>query len=107
VAVVADLFARYLEEEASLKAVTNQLITFQTPSPNGQVRWNQATIRGILTNPVYTGTIYSLTQPSDSGPPAPLAVAADRARQGRTYTNRSARLGGDWPRPLNRESGVL
>ncbi|HLV97349.1 MAG TPA: recombinase family protein [Ktedonobacterales bacterium] len=58
VAVVTDLFARYLEEGASLKAVTKQLSALQVPTPNGQVRWNQATVRGILTNPVYTGTIY-------------------------------------------------
>jgi site-specific DNA recombinase len=56
--VVTDLFARYLEERASLKAVTKQLIAFQIPTPSGGCRWNQATVRGILTNPVYAGTIY-------------------------------------------------
>ena len=58
VAVVTDLFARYLEEGASLKAVTKQLSALQIPTPGGHARWNQATVRGILTNPVYTGTIY-------------------------------------------------
>ena len=57
VAVVTDLFARYLEEGASLKAVTKELSTLQIPTPGGHARWNQATIRGMLTNPVYTGTI--------------------------------------------------
>lgn len=57
-AVVTDLFARYLEAGASLKAVTKQLIALQIPTPSGGCRWNQATVRGILTNPVYTGTIY-------------------------------------------------
>jgi site-specific DNA recombinase len=57
-AVVTDLFARYMEAGASLKAVTKQLSALQIPTPRGGSRWNQATVRGILTNPVYTGTIY-------------------------------------------------
>ena len=36
VAVVTDLFARYLEEGASLKAVTKQLIALQIPTPSGR-----------------------------------------------------------------------
>lgn len=58
VAVVAELFASYLEEGQSLKRVTKQLIAQVIPTPSGHGRWNQATIRGILTNPVYTGTVY-------------------------------------------------
>src|SRR5205085_9133457 len=58
VAVVADLFVSYLEEGQSLKRVTKRLIEQQIPTPSGRGRWNQATIRGILTNPVYTGTVY-------------------------------------------------
>jgi site-specific DNA recombinase len=58
VAVVADLFASYLQERQSLKRVTTHLIELQIPTPSGRSRWNQATVRGILTNPVYTGTVY-------------------------------------------------
>ncbi len=58
VAVVADLFASYLQEGQSLKRVTTRLIQLQIPTPSGRSRWNQATVRGILTNPVYTGTVY-------------------------------------------------
>jgi len=58
VAVVADLFAGYLQEGQSLKRITKHLIELQIPTPSGRSRWNQATIRGILTNPVYTGTVY-------------------------------------------------
>ncbi len=58
VAVVADLFASYLEEGQSLKRVTTHLIELRIPTPSGRTRWNQATVRGILTNPVYTGTVY-------------------------------------------------
>src|SRR6266567_897491 len=58
IAVVADLFASYLQEGQSLKRVTTHLIELQIPTPSGRTRWNQATVRGILTNPVYTGTVY-------------------------------------------------
>jgi len=58
VAVIAELFASYLEEGQSLKRVTTHLIELQIPTPTGGIRWNQATVRGILTNPVYTGTVY-------------------------------------------------
>lgn len=27
-------------------------------TPRGRRRWNDSTIRGILTNPTYTGTVY-------------------------------------------------
>lgn len=30
----------------------------RSPLEVGRARWNQATVRGILTNPVYTGTVY-------------------------------------------------
>jgi len=55
---VAELFARYLQEGQSLKALTQQMTDLKVPTPSGKMRWNQATIRGIFTNPVYTGTVY-------------------------------------------------
>jgi site-specific DNA recombinase len=58
VAVVAELFASYLQEGQSLKRVTDHLMELQIATPSGRSRWNQATVRGILTNPVYTGTVY-------------------------------------------------
>jgi site-specific DNA recombinase len=57
-AVVAELFTSYLEEGQSLKRVTKRLIELHIPTPSGRARWNQATVRGIFTNPVYTGTVY-------------------------------------------------
>jgi site-specific DNA recombinase len=57
-AVVAELFSSYLQEGKSLKGQTQRLTSLGVPSPAGKTRWNQATIRGILTNPVYTGTVY-------------------------------------------------
>src|SRR5437588_1750824 len=57
-AVVADLFVHFLEEGQTLQGMTKQLMTLELPTPSGHWRWNQATVRGILTNPVYTGTVY-------------------------------------------------
>jgi site-specific DNA recombinase len=55
---VAELFSSYLQEGKSLKAETQRLTSLGVASPTGKTRWNQATIRSILTNPVYTGTVY-------------------------------------------------
>lgn len=57
-AVVTDLFVHYLEEGQTLQGVTKRLMILEIPTPGGHWRWNQATVRGILTNPVYTGTVY-------------------------------------------------
>jgi site-specific DNA recombinase len=51
-AVVAELFSNYLPEGKSLKAETQRLTRLGVPSPAGRTRWNQATVRGILTHPV-------------------------------------------------------
>ena len=43
-----------------LRQLTRQGIV----TPNGHTRWNSATVRGILTNPSYTGQVYAgRTQP--------------------------------------------
>jgi site-specific DNA recombinase len=57
-AVVAELFACYQHEQQSLVALTKRLMTQKIPTPRGTMRWNQATVRGILCNPVYTGTVF-------------------------------------------------
>lgn len=56
-AVVAELFPRYQQERQSLVGLTKDLMRQQIPSPTGKRRWNQATVRGILGNPAYTGTV--------------------------------------------------
>lgn len=38
--------------------LTKELMRQQIPTPTGKRRWNQATVRGILRNPVYTGTVF-------------------------------------------------
>src|SRR6266852_3193991 len=57
-AIVAEIFASYLQEGQSLIGVTKQLMAQQITSPTGRRRWNQASVRGIVANPVYTGTVY-------------------------------------------------
>lgn len=57
-AIVAEIFTSYLEEGQSLMRVTRQLVAQRIPTPSGRLRWNQATVRGILANPAYTGTVY-------------------------------------------------
>jgi site-specific DNA recombinase len=57
-AMVAEMFAYYLEEGHTLFGLAKHLIEIEAPTPNGRQRWNQATIRGILTNPAYMGQVY-------------------------------------------------
>ena len=57
-ATVTELFAQYLQEGQTIGGVTKQVMGLQIPTPHGHWRWNRATIRGILTNPVYSGTVY-------------------------------------------------
>ena len=56
-AVVRQIFTIYTDPlmPASLYQVAKQLSDAGIPTPTGQVRWNVATIRGILRSPVYIG----------------------------------------------------
>jgi site-specific DNA recombinase len=58
-AVVAEIFAMYLEEGASLFGLSRHLESRGIPAPRGGKVWSVATLRGILTNPVYAGRIYA------------------------------------------------
>jgi site-specific DNA recombinase len=58
-ALVAELFARYLEPHSSLDSVCKQLTRSQIPTPRGGRIWSPTTLRGILSNPVYTGHVYA------------------------------------------------
>jgi site-specific DNA recombinase len=58
-AVVAEIFAMYLEQGASLFGVCRHLEAQGIPAPRGGKVWSVATLRGILTNPVYAGRIYA------------------------------------------------
>jgi hypothetical protein len=56
-AVVQQIFTTFTDPllPATLYQVAKQLSDAGIPTPRGQVRWNVATIRGILRSPVYIG----------------------------------------------------
>lgn len=86
-AVVAELFASYVQEGTSLKGQTQRLTSLALPSPAGKPRWNQATVRGILTNPVYTGTVYiGRSRPMEACGRHSALVPIGRGRGGHTQT---------------------
>lgn len=58
-AVVAEIFAWYLEPGCSLFGLVRQLQARNILSPSGRAFWSTATLRGILTNPAYTGQVYA------------------------------------------------
>lgn len=58
-AVVAEIFAMYLEEGETLCGVGNKLRDRGVRSPRGGAVWTVSSLRGILTNPIYTGQVYA------------------------------------------------
>jgi site-specific DNA recombinase len=58
-ALVAEIFAWYLQEGSSLMDLAKHLYDLKIPSPSGKSRWGVASLRGILTNPVYRGQVYA------------------------------------------------
>ena len=57
-AMVQDIFARYLTAGGTLLGVAKYLLQLGVRSPQGNARWTAASLRGVLTNPVYTGHVY-------------------------------------------------
>jgi site-specific DNA recombinase len=58
-AVVLELFAGYLDEHSSLYSLASHLQALGIVSPNGRPRWPANSLRGILSNPTYTGQVYA------------------------------------------------
>jgi site-specific DNA recombinase len=58
-AVVTSIFTYYLESSHTLLGLAAHLHALGVPAPRGQARWRASTLRGILTNPVYTGVVYA------------------------------------------------
>lgn len=54
---VQELFAGYVEDHASLFSLAKHLQALGIPSPDGRSRWSPTSLRGILTNPTYTGQV--------------------------------------------------
>jgi site-specific DNA recombinase len=66
-AVVAEIFALYLEPEMSLARLTKILNQRGVPTYFGRRCWSSPSVRGILRNPTYTGKLYA--QRTRSRPP--------------------------------------
>jgi site-specific DNA recombinase len=58
-AVVAELFARYLEPGMSLGALAKWLTARGVPTRFGGPTWCSPSVRGLLRNPAYTGQLYA------------------------------------------------
>ena len=58
-AVIQELFTRYVEEHTSLYSLAKHLQALGIASPKGRSSWSPATLRGILTNPSYTGQVFA------------------------------------------------
>jgi site-specific DNA recombinase len=58
-AIVAQIFAWYLEPNGTLYRVAKRLNDLGVANPSGQSGWHTSTIRGILTNPAYAGIVYA------------------------------------------------
>jgi len=56
---VSAIFAAYLQEGQTLRHLAQQLMAQGIPTPSGKLRWNTSSLRNILTNPAYTGTLYA------------------------------------------------
>jgi len=57
--IVTEIFAEYLQDGAGLIQVAKHLYARGIPSPTGKKRWGLASIRGVLTNPAYTGQVFA------------------------------------------------
>ena len=56
--VVREMFAFYLQEDTSLYGLVKHLHEMGISSVRGVEFWSPAGVRGILTNPAYTGRVY-------------------------------------------------
>ena len=74
-AVVRNLFVWYADEGATILALIRHLAQLGIPSPKGCPTWSPSALRGLLTNPAYTGQVF-----------------ANRGRMNPSRTRRSALL---------------
>ncbi len=58
-AVVRQIFAWYMDGGTSLSGIVNKLFEHGVVSPTGKPRWRPTTVRFLLRNPAYTGTLYA------------------------------------------------
>jgi site-specific DNA recombinase len=58
-ATVTEMFAYYQQEGHTLRGLAKHLRELGVRGPRGSLHWSDGTIHHILTNPVYTGTVYA------------------------------------------------
>ena len=58
-ATVAEMFAYYQQDGHTLRGLARHLRELGVRGPRGSLHWSDGTIRHILTNPVYRGTVYA------------------------------------------------
>ncbi len=58
-AVAAEMFAWYIRDGRTLMGLVKHLHELGVPSPSGKPYWGLASVRGVLTNPSYTGQVYA------------------------------------------------
>ena len=58
-AVVQGLFVRYLEAGMTLGSLVAALKREGVPTPHGRRQWSRSTLRWMLSNPVYLGSVYA------------------------------------------------
>jgi site-specific DNA recombinase len=58
-ATVAEMFTYYQQEGHTLRGLAKHLREIGVRGPRGSLHWSDGTIHHILTNPVYTGTVYA------------------------------------------------
>ena len=56
--VVREMFAFYGQSDTSLFGLVQHLHAMGIPSPQADVYWSVGSVRGVLTNPTYTGQVY-------------------------------------------------
>jgi len=57
-AIVQEVFRRYCQAHETLVSLSTYLLQLDIKSPRGKQCWSSATIRGLLSNPTYTGSVY-------------------------------------------------
>ena len=57
--IVGQMFAWYLEPQATLYQVAQRLMQAEIPTPGGKSRWNSSSVRNLLHNTAYMGTAYA------------------------------------------------
>jgi site-specific DNA recombinase len=57
--MVQEIFTRYLQTGVTLYSLALELQARQVATPRGRRLWNLGTLRGILSNPAYTGLLYA------------------------------------------------